>query len=52
MERIPDAPWIRNPEPYWNEYYGLTDEEDDYTDDFDAYDEKHWDGKENANAQM
>ena len=34
MENIPDAPWIRDPEPYITEYYGKTvflddDEEED-----------------------
>lgn len=42
MERIPDAPWIRDPEPYITEYYGKPvycdddDEEDDEEEDEDA----------------
>lgn len=37
MENIPDAPWIRDPEPYITEYYGkpvyLDDDEEEDDDD-------------------
>lgn len=47
MEQIPDAPWIRDPEPYITEYYGkrlfLSDAEEeedgeDHDDDEEAED--------------
>ena len=45
MERIADAPWIRDQEPYWNDYYGIEDDDvEPYEDEFDRYDEKHWGG--------
>ena len=42
MERIPDAPWIQNPEPYITEYYGkrvylMDGEKDD--DDYDEWED-------------
>ena len=35
MTQIPDAPWIRDPEPYRNDYYGgcYEEDEDDERDD-------------------
>ena len=44
MVQIPDAPWIRNPEPYRDAYYGA--DCGDYDDDaeYDKWDEEHWDG--------
>lgn len=29
MMQIPDAPWVRDPEAYSDEYYGLGPEEDE-----------------------
>lgn len=48
MIQIPDAPWIRNPEPYHDAYYYQDtydgyDEDDEYAE-CDKWDEKHWDG--------
>lgn len=28
MMQIPDAPWVKNPEAYSNEYYGVSDSND------------------------
>lgn len=39
MERIPDAPWIRDPEPYITDYYGkevYCDNDDDEEEDENA----------------
>lgn len=29
MMQIPDAPWVQNPEPYIDQYYGLGPDEED-----------------------
>lgn len=39
MYLIPDAPWVRNPEKYMDDYYYTHDEEDDeyYDEPFAVY---------------